>query len=76
MDVLMPDLGDTPEAIVSRWHRRPGEAVQAGEILLEVETDKTSIDVPVPAGGVLGQILVEEGCSAAGGMRLAVIDEA
>lgn len=72
----MPDLGDTPEAIVSRWLRRPGDAVQGGEILLEVETDKTSIEVPAPAAGVLDRILVEEGCSAAGGARLAVIAEA
>ena len=76
MDVVMPDLGGTPEAIVSRWLRRPGDAVHAGEILLEVETDKSSIEVPAPASGILNRVVVEEGVAVPGGATLGVITEA
>ena len=77
MDIHVPDLGEgVTEAIVARWHRTAGESVRAGEVIVEVETEKTTTEVPAPASGVLSAILVEEGGMAAAGARLGVIDAA
>lgn len=52
--VILPKLGNTVEsAIIVRWHRQPGDPVRAGEVLCEVETDKSVMEVPAPIDGVL-----------------------
>ena len=76
MNVIMPQLGETvAEGIVTKWHKKVGDAVKADEMLFDVETDKVSTEIPAPVAGVLTQILVEEGATAKVGARLAVIRE-
>jgi 2-oxoglutarate dehydrogenase E2 component (dihydrolipoamide succinyltransferase) len=74
MDVLMPQLGETvAEGTVAGWRKQVGDRVQADEILLDIETDKVSMEVPAPQAGVLAKILVEAGTTVAVGTVLAVI---
>jgi pyruvate dehydrogenase E2 component (dihydrolipoyllysine-residue acetyltransferase) len=57
MDVLMPQLGETvAEGKITQWFKSPGEAVAPGDNLFEIETDKTSMEVPATAAGVLSEI--------------------
>ncbi|MEM1101717.1 MAG: 2-oxoglutarate dehydrogenase complex dihydrolipoyllysine-residue succinyltransferase, partial [Pseudomonadota bacterium] len=64
IDIMVPTLGESvTEATVSTWYKKPGDAVEADEMLLELETDKVSVEVPAPASGVLGEILAEEGAT-------------
>lgn len=52
--VILPKLGNTVESsIIARWLKRPGDTVAEGESLVEIETDKSSLEVPSPAAGVL-----------------------
>ena len=62
MNIQMPQLGETvTEGTISKWHKKVGETVKSGEILFEIETDKTSMEIPATADGKLSQILVAEG---------------
>ena len=69
-DIYMPQLGLTmTEGKVIRWLKASGDPVRKGDPVLEIETDKVSVEVESPADGVLGPILVEAGASAPiGGM--------
>jgi pyruvate dehydrogenase E2 component (dihydrolipoamide acetyltransferase) len=61
-DLLMPQLGMTmTEGCVVQWLKKPGEAVQKGEFLLIVQTDKVDIEIESPCSGTLAQVLVELG---------------
>jgi pyruvate dehydrogenase E2 component (dihydrolipoyllysine-residue acetyltransferase) len=74
MDVLMPQLGETvTEGTVSAWHKKVGDPVTADDILLDIETDKVSMEVPSPGKGTLSQILVEAGETVDVGTLLAVV---
>jgi pyruvate dehydrogenase E2 component (dihydrolipoamide acetyltransferase) len=76
MDVIMPQLGETvAEGTVTKWYKKVGDAVKADETLFDVETDKVSTEIPAPVGGVIAEILVQEGVTAKVGVRLAVINE-
>ena len=56
MDVLMPQLGETvAEGKITHWYKAPGDAVAPGDSLFEIETDKTSMEVPATAAGVLSE---------------------
>ncbi len=60
--IIMPDLGQTTgEAKLLRWLKKPGDRVQKGEHLLEVETDKVTMEVEAYTTGYLREILVDEG---------------
>ena len=60
--VIMPTLGLTMEqGTIARWLKREGEPVERDEPLFTVETDKATLDVPAPAGGVLARVLVPDG---------------
>src|ERR1700726_2264829 len=48
-------------AVLTRWYKEPGEIVAAGEVIAEIETDKSAVDLESPADGVLGPPLVAEG---------------
>ncbi len=75
MDVLMPQLGETvAEGTVAQWHKRAGDHVEVDEVLLDVETDKVSMEIPAPGTGTLRSILVEAGATVEVGTVLAVID--
>ncbi len=61
-EVRVPQLTQTmSEATIARWLKKEGEAVKAGEPLLEVVTDKATLEVEAPAGGIVGRIVVSEG---------------
>src|SRR5690606_27532906 len=75
MDVLMPQLGETvTEGTVANWHKQVGDRVEADEILLDVETDKVSMEIPSPGSGTLAQILVQAGETVPVGTVLAVVE--
>jgi 2-oxoglutarate dehydrogenase E2 component (dihydrolipoamide succinyltransferase) len=74
MDVLMPQLGETvAEGTVAAWHKQVGDRVEADEIILDVETDKVSMEIPAPAAGTLAELRVEAGQTVEVGTVLAVI---
>jgi len=60
--VELPKLGNTvEECLVTRWIKRKGESVSAGDVVAEIETDKTTFDVTAPVAGTMLEIFVEEG---------------
>ena len=74
MDVLMPQLGETvAEGKIVKWFKGPGDAVQPGENLFEIETDKTSMEVPATSAGTLADIRFQVGETAKVGAVVAVI---
>lgn len=74
-EVLVPQLSESiSEATLLNWKKQPGEAVEADEILIEVETDKVVLEVPAPASGVLSEIVKADGSTVASGEVLARID--
>lgn len=61
-DIRVPTLGESvTEATVGKWFKQPGEAVAVDEPLVELETDKVTLEVPAPAAGVLGEIAAKTG---------------
>ena len=75
-EIRVPTLGESvSEATIGKWLKKVGDAVKADEVLLELETDKVSIEVPSPAAGVLSEITVKEGDTVAPGGLLGVIAE-
>ena len=61
-EIRVPNLGKSVvEATVGQWFKQAGEAVSADEPLVELETDKVTVEVPAPASGVLSEILVKAG---------------
>jgi 2-oxoglutarate dehydrogenase E1 component len=62
------------EGVVGSWRKRVGEQVSAGEVLVEVQTDKIDAEVPAPESGILSKILAEEGQTVAVGAGLAEIE--
>src|SRR5262249_22652183 len=74
MDVLMPQLGETvAEGKITQWFKSAGDAVQPGDNLFEIETDKVSMEVPSTSSGVLAEIRVPAGTVAPVGAVVAVI---
>ncbi len=77
VDVLVPPLSESvAAATLLPWKKQPGAAVQAGEILVEIETDKVVLEVPAPVSGILTEIIQPMGASVAAGQVLARIDSA
>ncbi|WP_350335576.1 2-oxoglutarate dehydrogenase complex dihydrolipoyllysine-residue succinyltransferase [Coralliovum pocilloporae] len=63
-EIRVPTLGESvTEAIVGQWFKQPGDAVNADEPLVELETDKVTIEVPAASAGVLQAIEAEEGAT-------------
>lgn len=76
IEIRVPALGESvTEATVGKWFKQPGEAVNADEPLVELETDKVTVEVPAPATGVLGDILVKSGATVAVGSVLAALKD-
>ncbi len=76
IEVKVPSLGESvSSATVGRWLKKPGEAVAQDEPLVELETDKVTVEVPAPKGGVLKDVLAEEGRDVEVGAVLARIEE-
>jgi 2-oxoglutarate dehydrogenase E2 component (dihydrolipoamide succinyltransferase) len=70
-DIMTPALGESvTEATVARWAKNPGEAVKRDEVLVELETDKVSLEVVAPEDGVLSAIDAQAGDTVTPGQRL------
>jgi 2-oxoglutarate dehydrogenase E2 component (dihydrolipoamide succinyltransferase) len=75
-EIRVPTLGESvTEATIGKWFKKPGEAVSVDEPLVELETDKVTIEVPAPAAGVLGEIEAKDGDTVAVGALLGQIKE-
>jgi 2-oxoglutarate dehydrogenase E2 component (dihydrolipoamide succinyltransferase) len=73
-DIMTPALGESvTEATVASWKKKPGEAVKKDEILVELETDKVSLEVASPADGVLESIAAGDGDTVTPGALLGVV---
>ena len=76
IEITVPALGESvTEATVGQWFKKPGDAVTVDEPLLELETDKVTLEVPAPAAGVLAEIKVPQGTTVAVGSVLGSISE-
>ncbi len=74
-EIKVPTLGESvATATVARWLKQPGEAVAADEAVVELETDKVSVEVASPEAGVLGAHAVAEGADVEVGAVLATVD--
>ncbi len=72
IEIRVPTLGESiTEATVGKWFKKPGDAVKVDEPLVELETDKVTVEVPAPASGIMGEILVQQGMTVAVGSLLA-----
>jgi pyruvate/2-oxoglutarate dehydrogenase complex dihydrolipoamide acyltransferase (E2) component len=72
--VNVPQLTETmEEATITKWHKAPGDAIQKKEILYQVETDKSTMDVESVDAGFLCEILAAEGQTVKVGQQIAVI---
>ncbi|MDO8534155.1 MAG: biotin/lipoyl-containing protein, partial [Xanthobacteraceae bacterium] len=75
-EIRVPTLGESvTEATIGKWYKKPGDAVAADEPLVELETDKVTIEVPAPAAGVLSEIAAKDGQTVAVGALLGSINE-
>ena len=75
-EIRVPTLGESvTEATIGKWFKKPGDAVAVDEPLVELETDKVTIEVPAPAAGVLGEIAAKDGETVAVGALLGQIKE-
>jgi 2-oxoglutarate dehydrogenase E2 component (dihydrolipoamide succinyltransferase) len=75
-DIRVPALGESvTEATVGKWFKQQGDAVAVDEPLVELETDKVTLEVPAPAAGVLSDIAVKNGDTVAVGALLGQIKE-
>lgn len=74
-DIVMPQLGESiAEGTVVKWLIPPGGMVEKDQPLLEVETEKVTLDIPSPATGVLREVLVQEGATVPVGTLLARLE--
>ncbi len=75
-DIKVPTLGESvTTATVARWLKKAGEKVAADEALVELETDKVTVEVNAPAAGTLGALVAEEGAEVEVGALLGTIEE-
>ncbi|MGH8273106.1 MAG: 2-oxoglutarate dehydrogenase complex dihydrolipoyllysine-residue succinyltransferase [Gammaproteobacteria bacterium] len=75
-EIKVPELPESiTEATLVNWHKKPGEAVERDENLVDIETDKVVLEVPAPVSGVLAEIREEDGATVGAGDVIAVLDE-
>src|SRR5688572_15421816 len=76
VEIRVPTLGESvTEATVAKWLKQPGERVERDEPVVELETDKVTLEVPAPQAGVIGEIQAEEGSNVAVGAVLGIITD-
>ncbi len=76
IDILVPALGESvSEATIAKWHKKPGEQVKVDELILELETEKVTLEVTALADGVMGSILKDEGANVTIGEVVGQINE-
>lgn len=74
-EIRVPTLGESvTEATIGQWYKKVGDAVNADEPLVELETDKVTVEVPAPSSGVLSEIIAQEGETVEVGALLAALD--
>src|SRR3989440_12827507 len=74
IEITVPTLGESvTEATVAKWLKQPGEAIERDEPVVELETDKVTLEVPAPASGTLGEIRAAEGSNVPVGTVLGII---
>ena len=77
VEIRVPTLGESvTEATVAKWLKQPGERVERDEPVVELETDKVTLEVPAPQAGVIGEIQVAEGGNVPVGAVLGTIADA
>ncbi len=77
VEVKVPQLSESvTEATLLTWHKKEGEAVNEGENLIDIETDKVVLELPAPGNGVLSKIVKGDGEKVSGGELIAQIDTA
>ena len=76
IEIKVPSLGESVvEATVAKWYKNEGDAVALDEPLLELETDKVTLEVPAPSNGRIERISASEGSTVEVGAILGLIDE-
>ncbi|WP_061294641.1 dihydrolipoamide acetyltransferase family protein [Herbidospora cretacea] len=76
IDILMPRLSDTmTEGAISTWHKKPGDRVSPGDVLVDIETDKALMEYEAYEAGTLAEILIPEGRNAPIGAPIARLDD-
>ena len=77
VDVTIPQIGESITTVfIARWLKQPGDVVSSGDSIVELDSDKASMEVPAPSGGVLRETLAAEGDEVEIGSIVARIDEA
>src|SRR5438477_10856417 len=75
-EIRVPTLGESvTEATIGRWFKKAGDPVAVDEPLVELETDKVTIEVPAPSAGTLGEIAAKDGDTVAVGALLGMIND-
>ena len=75
VDINVPTLGESiSDATIARWIKKAGDAVAADEPIVELETDKVTLEVPSPVAGKLGEIIAAEGETVEVGALLARVE--
>src|SRR3954451_12534554 len=75
-EIRVPTLGESvTEATIGKWFKKPGDSVAVDEPVVELETDKVTIEVPAPAAGTLSEIAAKDGETVAVGALLGAIKE-
>jgi 2-oxoglutarate dehydrogenase E2 component (dihydrolipoamide succinyltransferase) len=75
-DIIVPAMGESvSEATISKWFKKVGDAVKQDEAVAELETDKVTLEVNAPAGGVLKEIIAQQGATVGVGALLGKIEE-
>ena len=74
-EIRLPDIGDFKDVPIVELHIKPGRRVAKEEVILTLESDKATLDVPAPAAGVIGEVKVKVGDKVSKGALLATYAE-
>lgn len=76
IQIVVPQLGESvSEATIAKWHKKAGDSVKMDELVVELETDKVTLEVNAPASGVISTLSVQEGDTVGVGAVLAQMEE-
>lgn len=76
IEIRVPTLGESiVDATIASWHKKEGDLIQSGDVLLELETDKVNVEVSAEQDGVLQKVTKQVGDSVAVGEVIAVIED-